>query len=334
MFFYFLFFNKGELSINYVIITENDESKWDDETGVLYHFPLRYKNILRTGTSIIYYKGQMKDKIYLNKRLSAKPHYFGIAKIGEVYQDPKNKKEYFAKIEDYIPFVQAIDFKDKNNEYLEKVTKSNYWRDGVRKITVDIYIKIISLGNLEIDYKNENNFEAVLRDEALPNLEEVIPISSNSLLSNVTNKQSKENSQTNNRKQTLRDGFSRNAKKIGDRAEQVVLKFLENHNYKNIRWVANEGEKPGYDISCVDHTGLEIYIEVKGTTTSKFNDFIITNNEFLTAEKLRDRFYIYFVTNCLSKTPKVQPFQNPYEKITSSEWELAPISYKVSLHKI
>ncbi|PFH86460.1 DUF3883 domain-containing protein [Bacillus sp. AFS088145] len=316
--------------MNYAIITENDESKWDDETGVLYHFPARYKNILTEGTSVIYYKGQMKDKKYLNKRLSAKPHYFGIAKIGEVYPDSKNKNEYFAKIEEYIPFVQPLDFKDKNNEYIEIVTKSNYWRDGVRKITVDTYKKIIKLANFEIDYKNENNLEAVLSDESLPNLDDVSPVPSNSLFTGKTNKHSKENNgSNNNRKQTKGDGFSRNAKKIGDRAEQVVLKFLKNHNYKNIRWVANEGEKPGYDISCVDHTGLEIYIEVKGTSTSKFNDFIITNNELSTAEKLGDSFYIYFVTNCLSKTPKVQSFQNPYKKIASSKWELTPLSYKV-----
>ena len=29
----------------YTIITENDESEWDDKTGEKYHFPSRYVNI-------------------------------------------------------------------------------------------------------------------------------------------------------------------------------------------------------------------------------------------------------------------------------------------------
>lgn len=316
--------------MSFAIITENDESKWDDETGNLYHFPARYKNILTIGTSVIYYKGLLKNKKYLSKRLTAKPHYFGIAKIGDVYPDTNNKNEYFAKIEEYIPFVKPIDFKDNNNEYLEIVSKSNYWRDGVRKITDDIYIKIITLTNFDIEHKYQNDFEVVIKEETLPGLQDVNPILSNSLFKEKANKHKEGNSST-DKKNNRDHGFSRNAKKIGDRAEQVVLKFLENQNFDNIRWVANEGEKPGYDICCTNHDGIEIYIEVKGTTTNKFDEFILTSNELLTTEKLGEQFYIYFVTNCLSKNPKIQLLQNPYKKIDSNEWGLTPLSYKVSL---
>jgi len=37
----------------YTIITENDESQWDDDTGVLYHFPKKYLKHLQPGTNVI-----------------------------------------------------------------------------------------------------------------------------------------------------------------------------------------------------------------------------------------------------------------------------------------
>ncbi|AZV42018.1 restriction endonuclease [Peribacillus asahii] len=315
--------------MNYAVITENDESKWDDQTGILYHFPARYKNKLKTGTKVIYYKGTMTDKKYLSKRLSKKPHYFGIAQIGDIFPDEDNKNQYFAEIEDYIPFIGPIEFKDNNNNYLEEVTRSNHWRDGVREITENTYIKIVQLASFDIKCSFNKDVEVIINEESLPNLESVNP----ELAHNLLEEKAINNKDVNNtrKKDTKGNRYSNNAKKIGDRAEEVVLKYLRKENMSNIRWVASEGEKPGYDICCQNHEGIEIYIEVKGTTTSKFSEFIITNNELQTSEKLGERFYIYFVTNCLSKNPKIQFIQNPYKKINSNDWGIVPISYKVFL---
>ena len=41
----------------HTIVSENDESQWEDETGVRYRFPKRYEGYLISGTQIIYYKG-------------------------------------------------------------------------------------------------------------------------------------------------------------------------------------------------------------------------------------------------------------------------------------
>ena len=43
---------------DYAVITENDESKWDDSTGDLYHYPNTYQAILTSGSKVIYYKAQ------------------------------------------------------------------------------------------------------------------------------------------------------------------------------------------------------------------------------------------------------------------------------------
>ncbi|MEB2280073.1 DUF3883 domain-containing protein [Lysinibacillus xylanilyticus] len=315
--------------MSYVVITENDESKWDDQTGALYHFPARYKNKLKKGKKVIYYKGAMTDKSFLSKRLSIKPHYFGIAQIGNIFPDEDNKNQYFAEIEDFIPFLEAIEFKDNNNNYIEEVTRSNHWRDGVREITENTYIKIVELANFETKPTFNNGVEVIINDESLPNLEFVNPeLAENIFKEKVINNK---NEKINRKKDKEGHRYSNNAKKIGDRAEEVVLKYLKKENMSKIRWVASEGEKPGYDICCQNHEGVELYIEVKGTTTSMFDGFIITNNELQTSEKLGDRFYIYFVTNCLSRNPKIQIIKNPYNKIKSNDWVIVPVSYNVKI---
>ena len=131
----------------YTIITENDESAWADETGVLYHFPKRYLKHLTPGTNIIYYKGTLKKRAFSGSRLSDAPHYFAIAKIGKIYPDKESiKNDLFATITDFIPFEEAVLAKDES-KYLETIPESkeaNYWRDGVRAIDEETYHLIIS----------------------------------------------------------------------------------------------------------------------------------------------------------------------------------------------
>lgn len=131
----------------YTIITENDESAWKDETGILYHFPNKYRKLLQPGTNVIYYKGTMKNKEFLSKRLSKLPHYFAIAKIGKIYPDREsNKGDLFATITNFMSFSEAILAKN-NSEYLEIIPNSrkfNYWYDGVRGIDQAIYNRIVS----------------------------------------------------------------------------------------------------------------------------------------------------------------------------------------------
>ena len=134
------------------VITENDQSQWSDATGSLYHFPKRYSKYLRPGTDVIYYKGGLTNKKFASNRLSNHPHYFGVAKIGEVFPDQESSKgDLFAIIENYQPFDEAV-FAKQNGQYLEIIPesrRSNYWRDGVRQISEDTYRKIISQANFD-----------------------------------------------------------------------------------------------------------------------------------------------------------------------------------------
>jgi len=139
----------------YVVITENDESKWEDQTGVAYHFPQRYLSILKPGTSIVYYKGKLKNKSFTPNRLSEEPHYFGIGKIGQIYRDRHSTKgDSFAVIEDYKPFVIPVLIRHQGNyiEHIPANRESNYWRDGARQIDQNMYEKILLLaGNIPGD---------------------------------------------------------------------------------------------------------------------------------------------------------------------------------------
>ncbi|MCI1038031.1 HNH endonuclease [Pseudomonas putida] len=133
------------------VIVENDTSQWEDQTGAVYHFPKRYKAWLTPGTEVIYYKGRIKDQAFASARLSAAPHYFGKARIGKVYADPKSDKgDLFAFVENFTPFEDAIAAKI-DGMYLETIPATrvkNYWRDGVRPISQADYDAILSHAKL------------------------------------------------------------------------------------------------------------------------------------------------------------------------------------------
>lgn len=153
--------------MKYVIIAENDESQWDDKTGISYNYPSKYSRILTPGTKVIYYKGKLKDKRFEDVRLSNEPHYFGVGIIGDNYLDRNaSKKEYYCDILTYQPFDLAVPFKI-NGDYLEpipKSKKSNYWRDGVREVTKKTFDKILELASAQFESSIEiNDFRISLR---------------------------------------------------------------------------------------------------------------------------------------------------------------------------
>lgn len=155
----------------YAIITENDSSEWSDRTGELYHYPKRYRRILSPGTKIIYYKGTMRDKRFENHRLSIHPHYFGYGTIKDRFIDKESSKsDYYSHIENYKMFEQPVLILKNNNQYIETIPenrKTNYWRDGVREISKEIYDEIISLANIAIETNELETIENSLEGKQL-----------------------------------------------------------------------------------------------------------------------------------------------------------------------
>jgi putative restriction endonuclease len=134
------------------VIAENDESPWEDQTGRLYHFPARYLPILTPGQRVIYYKGRMRDRRFAGHRLSPDPHYFGVATIGRVFPDMNSRKgDNFADIENYNSFRSPVALRDSEGRTFELVPLSrrrNYWRDGVRPISDEIYDRILRVAGV------------------------------------------------------------------------------------------------------------------------------------------------------------------------------------------
>jgi predicted HNH restriction endonuclease len=132
----------------HAIITENDESPYDDVTGDSYHYPERYRHILTPGCKVIYYKGRLRDKRFSSSRLSEDPHYFGTGKIGKAKPDSRaGRKDLRCEILNYVRFDKAVPNK-VGAKYYEPAPKSKelaygYWRTGVRSISEDVYRAIL-----------------------------------------------------------------------------------------------------------------------------------------------------------------------------------------------
>jgi hypothetical protein len=103
--------------------------------------------------------------------------------------------------------------------------------------------------------------------------------------------------------------YSRNAKMVGDRAEEIVLRYLRSQLAEigdTLRWVAREGETPGWDIEYVGTNGEIAAVEVKGTAAAAFTSIELTDGEWTAARKLRNRYRLFLVAECLSIKPKIQ----------------------------
>lgn len=107
------------------------------------------------------------------------------------------------------------------------------------------------------------------------------------------------------------------SKQIGDRAEEIVIRYLSNtlspQETETLKWTSRLGETPGWDIEFMDVESNLRAIEVKGTTGNAFPDIELTDNEWQAAQSLRERYSIYLVTDCHSKEPGIQELRNPCE---------------------
>ena len=161
----------GQADIRFAVITENDESQWNDETERRYHFPKRYFKFLAPGTRVVYYKGQMKDDRYAARRLSPTPHYFGLAVISKVFPDPESiKGDFYATVEDFQPFSKSVEAKTASG-FVEEISPNritNYWRDGVRQISEDVYDQIVYAAVSQVAVSLQRRFSVLSTEESTP----------------------------------------------------------------------------------------------------------------------------------------------------------------------
>ena len=134
---------------------------------------------------------------------------------------------------------------------------------------------------------------------------------------------------------------ARKYKKLGDRGEYIIyqaevsrlmkeLSITEAKAKKLIKWVSRESDSYGYDIQSVNKDKTPRYIEVKATRGKAGSmDFYYTENEYETAKKYVENYYIYVVYEILTAHPKIWMIKNPF--IKGEGINMRPVKYKVEL---
>jgi hypothetical protein len=308
-----------------LVLVENEVTvdpryeNWKDVTGERYHFPNQYRNRLFEGRKFVYYRG--------TRRVSGQrgtPEYFGAGTVGHVWQDPEtdgatpaSQRHWFAEVQDYHAFPRAVPAK-YNGEYLEKIPQ-NFWGVGVRVLARDTYNRILELSGLP-----KPPPETVVLPEG--KVQPEIVSGAEALL--VPRMDRVRIGKPNDYRRSGR------AKAVGDRAEQIIFDMLSDilspSERTSLRWVANEREQPGWDLQYGEPPNVTA-IEVKGTTGAKFPTLEITANEWIAAEALRERYWLYLVADCLSLRPRIQKLQDPFGKVCAGTYSVSPLVWRFSL---
>lgn len=284
---------------------------WEDVTGERYHFPNQYRNRVVPGRPFVYYRGVRRRGGELGT-----PEYFGTGRVGQVWRDnrisvsePKRNWRWFCEIEDYRAFALPVPAK-LDDEYLESISP-NQWGVAVRDLPVGTFERILDLAGVG----STGSSTSTDAPPAMPDLEHVTPqtVGEEEHLFVVAAGAAEPLSLSRLREAPLRR--SRFSRAVGERAERVVLQFLrqklDEAEADTLRWVAAQGETPGWDIEYVNSTDTLVAVEVKGTQGPRFLSVDLTKNEWDAARALRDRYWLYLVASCVSMEPRIEPVRDP-----------------------
>jgi hypothetical protein len=305
----------------------NDRFNWRDITGVQYHYPNGYRNIIHPGERFIYYRGIRRAN---GRRGLAE--YFGCGTIGGIRRDasipdtvPKTRWAWYCTILDYLPFNPPVPAK-MDGEFLEKIS-SNAWRNGVRTIDDVTYQRIMAASGLQ----TEPTRHIPTAPPQMPRLEEVIiPAATSDNLLVPTAPPSEDEGTLGANGSSRR--YSRQSRIIGNRAEALALAWVKRTfpTARQIRWVADQGETPGWDIEVTDEHGGILAVEVKGASGAGFLNFELTPGELRASQQLGNRYWLLLVADCLGQSPRLQVIKDPYALISEGVLELVPSGYHVS----
>ena len=311
-----------------LVLTSNDAKagdryQWKDVTGVQYHYPNIYRNLIKTGVPFIYYRGVRRTS---GPRRPAE--YFGKGVIGSIWPDPETadappiKKAWYCSIDDFIPFLPTVPAKS-DGVFLEQIP-ANMWRSGVRQLPQGTFDKIVALSG-----DGSSTVIQIEKSPILPPIGEVeIPTGTGNVF---LPKQAKPKGQCISNGGTFRR--SPYAKLIGDRAEEIAIEWIKQNiaGAKNIRWVADAGDTPGWDIEYDDSSGALVAVEVKGASGYAFRDFELTANEYKAAHSCAGKYLIMLVANCLGTSPVVQIIDNLAAELKAGKFFAEPTNWLIAM---
>jgi hypothetical protein len=328
-----------------LVLVTNDTVKdsqwgWEDELGVRYHFPNRYRNMILPGRRFIYYRGVLKA----DGSRRETPEYFGCGMIGEVIRDdriaadqPKTEWQWFAQVEDFQLYRVPVPWRDTEGKLYEEIAK-NLFQLGVRKLSRETYERIQRLGGIQMEGEAPTSAPSSVDPDVSPIIpsvgeQELQPAPQSTLRIRVPSE-----SEGNVSKAT-RSAWRRHhrAVAIGRRGEQLVWDLMEKHTDKcgwtDLDWPAKRGETPGWDIGFMSK-GQQYGVEVKSTTLGMFADVDITTNEWQTAQRLGDRYWLALVTEVEAKRPKIVWIRNPAKLAQEGTLLVLPQLFSLSLQRV
>ncbi len=340
----------------------------DNIIGEKIHYPNKYRDMVLPGRPFVYFrntpgrKGKRARNEYIGigtiGEVSPDPSNKGGG-------NTLRRLKWYASVKDFQRFDNPVPWKDGGNP-LEDI-EDHEWVDPIRDISVDTYARILELsrspvgakdatmpGGVEpaqiLDLLSFNKFmedcgigveeEADLKGKlVMADIHEVSPsaVESSSLVMTIRARPSATLLDSKPASGTAPISYrrSKHSVAIGTRAEEIVVLLLreeaESMGYKNIRWVSTEGEKPGWDIEMIDAQGDLHSIEVKGTSGKVFPSIELTAAEWQAAEKGREKFWMFLVTECLGKHPKVQRVKDPVSLVRNGTLALSPVLWRLEL---
>jgi hypothetical protein len=293
-------------------VVANPAHRWNDLEGVQYHYPSKYRNLIKAGEPFVYYRGVHRTG---GKRGQAE--YVGTGRIGDIWPDPEpaqhRRQAWYCGIEDYNRFPKPVPAKI-NNTNLEDI-RPNLWRDSVRSMAADVYRRILELAS-----QRASEPKAIIGTDGIKIMPAdtliVPPVASRPRKGEAT---------------PVTYRMSKQARDVGDWAERVVLRFIQEQmlGCSNCVHRAAINEKPGWDIDYLDSSGLVQRVEVKGSVGAAFDGVEMTANEIAAARIHGDRYWLYLVAGCLTNAPQVQTIQNPAAKLAADEWSAAPTLFSI-----
>jgi Holliday junction resolvase-like predicted endonuclease len=291
-----------------IVLTSNEKilsgHSWKDLEGEQYHFPNQYRNLITPNTRFVYYRGV--------HRVSGGPgqmEYFGVGSIGEVWLDPDTADEdrvrqnWYCSIENYIPFPEPVPAKI-GEATIETVNHpQNHWRRAVRNLTQEQYLAILERARIkdavQRPYIKRQQLANSLDAESKPALGKVSKLKSTKGPNSAVGGQGR---------------YSKQSKTTGDAGEKAVIKYLQSYGQgiSDIRWVADEGKTPGWDIEYRDANGESIKVEVKSSQSKTITSVELTVNEWRAAEEHRSKYRLALVGSCLSLEPVIEFVDDPF----------------------
>lgn len=132
--------------------------------------------------------------------------------------------------------------------------------------------------------------------------------------------------------------LSKESKKVGDQGEKIVVALeqqrcqMAGFAVERVVWHAERGETPGWDITACDVDGNSIYIEVKASIGTKVSELILTANEWAAAQRHREKYFIYLVSDVMGQQPKVERIRDPWGLAQERQLTERLFSIALSLH--